>query len=74
MPVIYHLFLYIGVTLALHQSARSLPVSFEDYLNNGASSTRSSFKISGLILSGPAALPGFRLYNIFRIPLMEISI
>ena len=56
-------FLYIGVTLALHQSVGSLPVSKDRSkitLIMGASSTRSSFQISGLILSGPVALPGFR--------------
>ena len=39
----------------------------------GAISTLSSFRISGLILSRPAALPGLRLNNSFKIPLSEIS-
>ena len=70
------LFLYIGVTCALHQSVRSLPVSKESskiIVMMGASSTLSCFKVSGLILSGPAALPGLRLNNGFKIPLSEIS-
>ena len=61
---------------ALHQSVGSLPVSKERSkitFMMGASSTLSSFKISDLIFSGPAALPGLRMNNSFKIPLSEIS-
>ena len=64
------------MTCALHQSVGGLPVSKERskiIFMMSASLTLSSFKISGLILSGPAALPGLRLNRSFKIPLSEIS-
>ena len=39
----------------------------------GAISARSSFSHNGLSLSGPAALPGFKLFNNFRIPFRDMS-
>ena len=39
----------------------------------GEISSLSSLRIKGLILSGPSALPGFRLLRNFVIPFIEIS-
>ena len=40
----------------------------------GAISTRSSFSNNGLSLSGPAALPGFKLLSNFRMQIRDMSI
>ena len=59
-------FLKSGLTLALVQSLGSTPVE-SDLSNNrqmiGAISCLNSFKTTGFISSGPAALCGFRLDN-----------
>ena len=39
----------------------------------GAISTRSSFGNNGLSLSGPAVLPGFRLFNSLSMPFTDMS-
>ena len=70
-------FLKTGMTLAVIQSAGSLPVCKDlskMTLMIGAISSLSSLNRRGLSLSGPAALPGFRFFRSLSSPFCEILI
>ena len=67
-------FLKRGVTLADVQSLGTVPFwrdLSKKIFSMGASSSLSSFRTTGLILSGPAAFRGLRFFNKFRIPAVE---
>ena len=64
-------FLYMGTTFALRLSEGTSPVSsdvLKIMVRTGAISIGSCFRIIGLILSGHAALCGFKFCSNLRIP------